>query len=206
MNNYQFKYIIIGDSGVGKSSLLLRYTDDRFDSGNNLTIGVEFGTKIININNKTTVKAQIWDTSGQESFRSIVRAYYRNCAIVILVFDITNRKTYKSIDYWINDFKKNTNNNIDNIELILIGNKSDMKNDRMVSFSEAFSKAADYGIDYIETSNKNNVNVKDAFEIPAQDLLKKIIDKKIIITNSSSGITILKSELDNNANQNVCRC
>ena len=94
--DYLFKYIIIGDTGVGKSCLLLQFTDSRFRNDHDLTIGVEFGAKIVNIENKS-IHLQIWDTAGQESFRSITRGYYRGAAAALLTFDITRRETFISL-------------------------------------------------------------------------------------------------------------
>eukprot|EP01119_Soliformovum_irregulare_P010013 TRINITY_DN2424_c0_g1_i7.p1 TRINITY_DN2424_c0_g1~~TRINITY_DN2424_c0_g1_i7.p1 ORF type:complete len:157 (-),score=6.39 TRINITY_DN2424_c0_g1_i7:363-833(-) len=109
--DYLFKYIIIGDSGVGKSCLLLQFTDKRFQPAHDLTIGVEFGSRMISIDGKQ-VKLQIWDTAGQESFRSITRSYYRGAAGALLVYDITRRETFNHLTCWLEDARQHSNSNM----------------------------------------------------------------------------------------------
>ncbi|XP_072808021.1 ras-related protein Rab-2A isoform X2 [Vicugna pacos] len=116
---YLFKYIIIGDTGVGKSCLLLQFTDKRFQPVHDLTIGVEFGARMITIDGKQ-IKLQIWDTAGQESFRSITRSYYRGAAGALLVYDITRRDTFNHLTTWLEDARQHSNSNM---VIMLIGNK-----------------------------------------------------------------------------------
>ena len=116
---YFFKYIIVGDTGVGKSCLLLQFTDKRFQSLHELTIGVEFGTCIINIQGRP-IKLQMWDTAGQEAFRSITRSYYRGAAGALLVYDITRRDTFNHLTTWLEDARQHSNSNM---VIMLIGNK-----------------------------------------------------------------------------------
>ena len=123
---YLFKYIIIGDTGVGKSCLLLQFTDKRFQQVHDLTIGVEFGARMITIDNKQ-IKLQIWDTAGQESFRSITRSYYRGAAGALLVYDITRRETFNHLTSWLDDARQHSNSNM---TIMLIGNKSDLEHRR----------------------------------------------------------------------------
>jgi len=126
--HYQFKYIVIGNSGVGKSCLLLQFTDNRFDSRNESTIGVEFGTRTIQLKSKPkpkTVKLQIWDTAGQETFRSIARSYYRGSACVLLVYDITRRNTFQACSEWLNDALSQCNASHNKIHL---NNNSNVSN------------------------------------------------------------------------------
>ena len=128
MSSYQylFKYILIGDSGVGKSCLVMQFIDKRSTKNHDITIGVEFGTKMVKVLDKN-VKLQIWDTAGQENFRSISRSYYRSAAGALLVFDITNAISFNNLEQWVEEIKENGN---PNITVILIGNKCDMKEDR----------------------------------------------------------------------------
>ena len=121
--NYLFKYIIIGDSAVGKSNILLRYIHDKFNEEFQSTIGVEFGAKNIKIEDKI-YRIQIWDTAGQETFRSITRAYYKNSVCACVVYDITNRNSFQNIKSWIEDCKKQSPKTV---FLILIGNKVDLE-------------------------------------------------------------------------------
>eukprot|EP01057_Protomagalhaensia_wolfi_P003818 Protomagalhaensia_wolfi_Nauph_80__3817@NODE_3868_length_690_cov_155_470046_g735_i2_p1_GENE_NODE_3868_length_690_cov_155_470046_g735_i2NODE_3868_length_690_cov_155_470046_g735_i2_p1_ORF_typecomplete_len135_score26_28Ras/PF00071_22/6_3e48Roc/PF08477_13/4e25Arf/PF00025_21/1_1e15MMR_HSR1/PF01926_23/4_6e06Gtr1_RagA/PF04670_12/3_2e05AAA_22/PF13401_6/9_6e05Septin/PF00735_18/0_00018GTP_EFTU/PF00009_27/0_00089ATPase/PF06745_13/0_00062SRPRB/PF09439_10/0_0014FeoB_N/PF02421_18/0_0024TniB/PF05621_11/0_062Tni len=117
--HYLFKYIIIGDTGVGKSCLLLQFTDKRFRSDHDLTIGVEFGARTVTIDGKQ-LKLQIWDTAGQESFRSITRSYYRGAAGALLVYDISRRETFNHLTKWLDEVRQNSNVNM---TIVLIGNK-----------------------------------------------------------------------------------
>ncbi|PKI71464.1 hypothetical protein CRG98_008137 [Punica granatum] len=123
---YLFKYIIIGDTGVGKSCLLLQFTDKRFQPVHDLTIGVEFGARMITIDSKP-IKLQIWDTAGQESFRSITRSYYRGAAGALLVYDITRRETFNHLASWLEDARQHANANM---TIMLIGNKCDLAHRR----------------------------------------------------------------------------
>jgi len=153
---YLFKYIIIGDTGVGKSCLLLQFTDKRFQPVHDLTIGVEFGARMINIDNRQ-VKLQIWDTAGQESFRSITRSYYRGAAGALLVYDITRRETFNHLTRWLEEARQNANQSMC---IMLIGNKSDLDHRRQVSKEEGEKFARDNGLIFLETSAKTAANVK----------------------------------------------
>ena len=132
-----FKTVIIGDSGVGKSNLLSRYLNDIFCDDQKATIGVEFGSKKLTIEGKT-IKAQIWDTAGQERYRSITNAYYKGAKGAFIVFDITCYKSFESVDKWYRELKAEGDLNI---FILLIGNKSDLDDDRKVSNEEAKLKA-----------------------------------------------------------------
>merc|ERR1712093_504912 len=147
---YLFKYIIIGDTGVGKSCLLLQFTDRRFQPIHDLTIGVEFGARMITIDKKQ-IKLQIWDTAGQESFRSITRSYYRGAAGALLVYDITRRETFNHLANWLEDARQHAN---PNMTIMLIGNKSDLTHRRAVSREEGEAFAEKYGLVFMETSAK----------------------------------------------------
>jgi Ras-related protein Rab-2A len=130
--SYLFKFIIIGDTNVGKSCLLLQFTDQRFRQDHDLTIGVEFGAKIVDVDGKS-VRLQIWDTAGQESFRSITRSYYRGAAGVILVFDVTRRDTFTNLSRWIDEAHTHTGTDA---TIVLVGNKTDLDKRRTVTTEE----------------------------------------------------------------------
>lgn len=130
---FLFKIVLLGDSGVGKSNLLLRYTKNQFNESSTTTIGVEFATKNLKIENHY-VRAQIWDTAGQERYRAITNAYYRNAAGALLIYDITRYQTFENIKKWIRELKENSEQNV---LMILIGNKSDLKEQRQVKYEEA---------------------------------------------------------------------
>ncbi|RNF00439.1 Rab family, other [Trypanosoma conorhini] len=158
-HHHVFKYIIIGDSGVGKSCLLLQFTDKRFEPLHDLTIGVEFGARVVTIEQKN-VKLQIWDTAGQESFRSITRSYYRGACGALLVYDVTRRETFTHLQTWLEDARANANTAI---VIMLIGNKCDLEAKRQVSREEGENFARRNNLVFMETSAKTAQNVDDAF-------------------------------------------
>ncbi|KAF7141977.1 hypothetical protein RHSIM_Rhsim06G0181500 [Rhododendron simsii] len=158
---YLFKYIIIGDTGVGKSCLLLQFTDKRFQPVHDLTIGVEFGARMVTIDSKP-IKLQIWDTAGQESFRSITRSYYRGAAGALLVYDITRRETFNHLASWLEDARQHANANM---TIMLIGNKCDLAHRRAVSTEEGEQFAKENGLIFMEASAKTAQNVEESYGI-----------------------------------------
>jgi len=183
---YLFKYIIIGDTGVGKSCLLLQFTDKRFQPVHDLTIGVEFGARMVNIDSRQ-IKLQIWDTAGQESFRSITRSYYRGAAGALLVYDITRRDTFNHLTRWLEEAKQNSN---PNMVIMLIGNKSDLHTRRAVSFKEGEQFAEENGLIFLETSAKTAANVEQAFIKTAEKIYEKILSGVYDVTNEAHGIKV----------------
>jgi len=212
---YLFKYIIIGDTGVGKSCLLLQFTDKRFQPVHDLTIGVEFGARMINIEGKQ-IKLQIWDTAGQEAFRSITRSYYRGAAGALLVYDITRRDTFNHLTTWLEDARQHSNSNMvimlignkSDLEarrdvkreegeafarehgLIFIGNKSDLEARRDVKREEGEAFAREHGLIFMETSAKTAANVEEAFINTAREIYDKIQEGVFDINNEANGIKI----------------
>ena len=184
--DYLFKYIIIGDAAVGKSNLLLRYTHGQFKPEYQLTIGVEFGAKNITISNKT-YRIQIWDTAGQENFRSITRAYYKNSACALVVYDITNRESFDNVSTWIEDCR---NQSPQTIFMVLVGNKTDLEleNKRAVSFEEGQELAEKNKMMFFETSAKSGKNVDDIFYRSAETIAKRIEENFYDLENESCGI------------------
>ncbi|CEM21914.1 unnamed protein product [Vitrella brassicaformis CCMP3155] len=182
---YLFKYIIIGDTGVGKSCLLLQFTDKRFRADHDLTIGVEFGARLINIDGKQ-IKLQIWDTAGQESFRSITRSYYRGAAGALLVYDITRRDTFSHLTRWLEEVRQNAN---PHMTIMLIGNKCDLER-REVSTEEGASFARQHGLIFLETSAKTAQNVEEAFIWTARKIYENIQAGVYDLSNEGHGIKV----------------
>ncbi|KAK9462963.1 ras family-domain-containing protein [Lipomyces oligophaga] len=158
--DYLFKVVLIGDSGVGKSNLLSRFTRDEFNPDSKSTIGVEFATRSIAVDGKT-IKAQIWDTAGQERYRAITNAYYRGAVGALLVYDITKSQTYENSSRWLKELRDHADSNI---VIMLVGNKSDLEPQRGVSTDEAKTFAAENNLSFIETSALNASNVESAFQ------------------------------------------
>eukprot|EP00033_Pygsuia_biforma_P000405 GCRY01000485.1.p1 GENE.GCRY01000485.1~~GCRY01000485.1.p1 ORF type:complete len:213 (-),score=24.41 GCRY01000485.1:69-707(-) len=184
MYTYLFKYIIIGDTAVGKSCLLLQFTDKRFQPEHDLTIGVEFGARMINLD-KQQIKLQIWDTAGQESFRSITRSYYRGAAGALLVYDITRRETFDHLTSWLEDARAHSSSNM---TIMLIGNKSDLEHKRVVTREEGEAFAEEHGLMFVETSAKLATNVEEAFENSARAILEKVNAGVFDVSTEASGI------------------
>jgi len=157
--DYLFKVVLIGDSGVGKSNLLSRFTRNEFNLDSKSTIGVEFATKSIKVEAKT-VKAQIWDTAGQERYRAITSAYYRGAVGALLVYDISKQVTFENVERWLKELRDHAE---PNIVIMLVGNKSDLKHKRAVSTETAMAFAETNNLAFIETSALDATGVDEAF-------------------------------------------
>jgi Ras-related protein Rab-2A len=188
--DYLFKYIIIGPSGVGKSCLLLQFTDKRFHTDHDLTIGVEFGARMITIDNKQ-IKLQIWDTAGQESFRAITRSYYRGAHGALLVYDITRRETFNHLKGWLTEVREHSNKEM---VIMLIGNKSDLENKRAISYEEGKKFAEENGLIFMETSAKTAANVDDAFLETAKKIYENVKNSNIEFSSSKGQSKIVKPQ------------
>jgi len=158
--DYLYKVVLIGDSGVGKSNLLSRFTRNEFNLETKSTIGVEFATRSICTEGKT-IKAQIWDTAGQERYRAITSAYYRGAVGALLVYDIAKYSTFKNVERWLTELRENADKHI---FIMLVGNKSDLRHLREVPTDEAKSFAEKHGLSFIETSALDSTNVELAFQ------------------------------------------
>mmetsp|Transcript_6335 Transcript_6335/g.19128 ORF Transcript_6335/g.19128 Transcript_6335/m.19128 type:complete len:211 (-) Transcript_6335:1803-2435(-) len=183
---YLFKYIIIGDTGVGKSCLLLQFTDKRFTPIHDLTIGVEFGAQTVTVDDQQ-LKLQIWDTAGQESFRSITRSYYRGAAGALLVYDITRKETFDHLLSWLEDARKNS---ISNMTIILVGNKADLEHRREVPKESGENFAKEHGLLFLETSAKLNTNVEEAFLTTAAKIYEKVKAGSLDLDTEQHGVRI----------------
>ena len=165
--DFLFKLLIIGESGVGKTCLLLRFTDDSFTANHLTTIGIDFKIKIINIEGKL-IKLQIWDTAGQERFRTITKTYYKGAHGIILTYDVTDQNSFKNIRNWIKQIEANAQTTV---RKVLVGNKCD-KPDRVVTEEEGKKLADDYSMSFFETSAKTNQNVGEVFTYLTKEILK----------------------------------
>ena len=182
--HYLLKYVIIGDSGVGKSNILLQYINGKFSDDFKATVGVEFGAKNIEINSRI-YRIQIWDTAGQENFRSIARAYYKNSICACIVYDINNRNSFNSVKSWIDDCTKQTPKSI---LLLLIGNKNDLNDKREVQYEEGAEFAKKRNMIFLETSAKTGNNIDNIFERSVKQIDQNILDNKYDLDNENCGI------------------
>ena len=170
-----FKILTIGESGVGKTCILRRFVENKFLKNHLATIGIDFKTKNIEIDG-TPIKLKIWDTAGQERFRNITNQYYKGADGIILVFDVTDQKSFEKIKEWMSQIKANTQ--ADQIGLVLIGNKCDIE-PRTISKNDGEELGKELGIEYYETSAMKGDGIAQAFEFLAKNILtKKKIDLK----------------------------
>jgi Ras-related protein Rab-14 len=184
-HKYIFKYIIIGEAGVGKSSLTERFTRGTFTE-KGPTVGVEFDKAIAEINNEL-VKLQIWDTAGQERFRSVTRGYYRGAAGALLVYDVTRRATFARVGSWLADARGNTS---PQTVMMLIGNKADLEENREVTFEEAQAFAEENNLLFLECSAKNGDNVEQGFINTAKKIHEKVVTGVLSPTDPDSGVQL----------------
>ncbi|KAL7713406.1 Rab family GTPase [Entamoeba marina] len=172
--DYDFLYkrmffVLIGESGVGKSNLLLRFTRNEFDSEKRSTIGVEFATRSIQHENKV-IRAQIWDTAGQERYRAITNAYYRGAVGALVVYDITKENTFKSIERWLSELKDNAD---PKIVIMIIGNKADLSQTREIEEATAKEFCQNQNLFFFETSALDGSNVETAFKTLLTEIFKQ---------------------------------
>ena len=182
--HYLLKYIIIGNSSVGKSNLLLKFAHNKFLDEYQATIGVEFGAKNVEIDNKI-FRVQIWDTAGQENFRSITRAYYKNSVCALIVFDINNEDTFDSVQSWIQECKLQTPKTV---TMILVGNKCDLE--CKVDRNKAKEIAEENNMLYFETSAKTGKGVDELFKKSAAKIKDNIENNYYDLTNETCGVKI----------------
>jgi len=168
--DYTLKILTIGESAVGKTCILLRFTDNKFLKTHLTTIGIDYKSKVIKVNN-FSVKLKIWDTAGQERFRNITQQYYKGADGILLVYDITERNSFEKVREWMKQIQQNTNK--EKIGIILVGNKCDL-DERQVSLEEGQNLAREFGILFYEASAYKDININESFE----SLVGEIISKK----------------------------
>jgi len=169
--DYLIKLLLIGDSGVGKSCLLLRFSEDLFNPSFITTIGIDFKIRTIELDGKR-IKLQIWDTAGQERFRTITTAYYRGAMGILLVYDVTDEKSFSNIRNWIRNIEQHAT---DSVNRMLIGNKCDVP-EKKIDTEKGRALADEYQIKFLETSAKTSQNVEEAFITLAKDIKKRLMD------------------------------
>jgi Ras-related protein Rab-11A len=192
--DYLFKVVLIGDSGVGKSNLLSRFTRNEFCLESKSTIGVEFATRSIQVDGKT-IKAQIWDTAGQERYRAITSAYYRGAVGALLVYDITKNVTFENVERWLKELRDHADANI---VIMLVGNKSDLRHLRSVNTDDAQQFCEKEGLSFIETSALESTNVELAFQRILTEIYH-IVSKKSLANDDNpnkpgEGVKIVVSD------------
>ena len=178
--DFIFKILLLGNSDVGKSSLILRYVDQVWSDTFVPTIGVDFKVKTLELQNKQ-IKMQIWDTAGQERFRNVISSYFRGAHGILLIYDVTNRDSFKNLESWLIEIEKNAS---ENVLKILIGNKNDLVDDKEIKTEEGQAFANRNGMQFIETSAKENTNVTEAFESLAKLMMEFNSEKKAPTTKN----------------------
>ncbi|XP_043362813.1 ras-related protein Rab-3D isoform X1 [Dermochelys coriacea] len=185
--DYMFKLLIIGNSSVGKTSFLFRYADDSFTSAFVSTVGIDFKVKTVYRNEKR-VKLQIWDTAGQERYRTITTAYYRGAMGFLLMYDIANQDSFNAVQDWATQIKTYS---WDNAQVILVGNKCDLEDDRVVATEDGKRLADELGFEFFEASAKDNINVKQVFErlvdIICEKMNESLDTNPTLVSNSKNG-------------------
>lgn len=184
--DYLFKLLLIGDSGVGKSCLLLRFADDTYTESYISTIGVDFKIRTVELDGKV-VKLQIWDTAGQERFRTITSSYYRGAHGIIVVYDTTDSETFEHVKTWLHEIDRYAS---ENVNKLLVGNKSDLTSKRQVETEAAKEFADSVNIPFLETSAKNATNVEDAFMTMAGEIKKRMASAPSMSEGNKSKITV----------------
>ena len=196
--DFIWKVVLIGDTGVGKTNLLSRYTRNEFDAESKTTIGVEFSTRNMVIKGKT-IRAQIWDTAGQERYRAITSVYYRQAVGALVVYDITKKPTFENLEKWLKELRQHAD---PNVCVMIVGNKTDLQPQRTILHEEGRAFADEHHYSFIETSALDSTNVGEAFN----NLLVDIFKKQVEDTEAKSDTTSRVVPNDNSPNEGQCGC
>eukprot|EP01118_Nematostelium_gracile_P009173 TRINITY_DN306_c0_g5_i1.p1 TRINITY_DN306_c0_g5~~TRINITY_DN306_c0_g5_i1.p1 ORF type:complete len:238 (-),score=58.41 TRINITY_DN306_c0_g5_i1:55-669(-) len=186
--DYLFKLLLIGDSGVGKSCLLLRFADNTYTDSYISTIGVDFKIRTLDIDGKT-VKLQIWDTAGQERFRTITSSYYRGAHGIIVVYDVTDKVSFNNVKQWLGEIDRYA---CQSVNKLLVGNKADLTEKKVVEYNESKEFADSLGISFLETSAKSAQNVEEAFLTMTRQI-KERVSRSHEVPKQGTGVDISRS-------------
>ena len=199
--DFSFKILFLGGIGVGKTSIIFRYINDKLQNNQKSTIGIDYKTKIIEYKSKK-IKLKIFDTSGQERFRTLTKSYYQGSDGIIMVFDIKRKETFEEISYWMEEINKNCDKN--KIGLLLVGNKNDGDiSERTINKEQGINVSNIYGFKYIETSALINDNIKECFDLIIYSIFEKKNIKLDNINSKNNNINKATIILDNNYNNNM---
>jgi len=213
--DFLYKVVVTGDSGVGKTNIITRFTNNEFTLESKATIGVEFGHAEITLGDGSKIKVQIWDTAGQERFRAITRGYYRGAVGALIVFDITKAVSFRNVEKWLQELKQHA---FDDIVIMLVGNKSDLKQAREVLTDEAKKFAQKNNLLFIETSALDGENIKEAFYQTVSEIREKRRNKQTTSGGDNQqeikkGLVVLAppeegndSKKNQKAQQGGCKC
>ncbi|TWW77764.1 ras-related protein Rab-1B-like [Takifugu rubripes] len=190
--DYLFKLLLIGDSGVGKSCLLLRFADDTYTESYISTIGVDFKIRTIDMDGKT-VKLQIWDTAGQERFRTITSSYYRGAHGIVIVYDVTEQESFNNVKLWLDEIDRYA---CESVSRLLVGNKSDLVGRKVVDAAAAQDLASSLEISFLETSAKNSDNVEKVFLTMASDIHQRLSAEEGAIHQQSRGAQTPRAKIN----------
>ena len=205
--NYEmmFKVVLVGDSSVGKTNIMSKYLKNEFHEDSKATVGVEFGSKQFSVEGHQ-IKAQIWDTAGQERYKAITSAYYKGVKGAFVVYDITRKQSFDSVDRWINDLRAAADKNL---SIIIIGNKCDLEDQRQVNKEQGEDKAKNYEVAFMETSALSGENLDKAFDKMINEVYKKcheemIAEADIDIVGPSKDISLDKTKPNTDAQKKKC--
>ena len=201
--DYKLKVVIVGDSGVGKSNLIKRFTTNEFNENSKATVGVEFLSKSYKINDKI-FKIEMWDTAGQERYKSITAAYYKGAKGALLVYDTTSAQSFENIDKWLSEIKEKTNKDI---KLIIVGNKIDLVDQKVVSTEHALAKAKEWNIPLMETSAKDATNVTEAFHDLLKEMYRELSKTLQLVENkniNNKGNNAIELDVDEKKKKKKC--
>jgi len=199
-SEFLFKILLLGDSGVGKSCIILRYIENTFSQNLMNSIGVDFKLKNIEIEGKR-IKLQVWDTAGQERFRTITTSYYKGAQAIVVVYDITDKESFEHVKNWMADVDKFAK---EGVLRILVGNKCDLEHQRVVTKENGKDLADKYGIQFMETSAKETINVDLLFENAAKSFLSRQVGGGKEKKNVGSGVNLNESEVKKEEKKGCC--